>query len=308
MRDTRNYGVNMNIFTSGVATAMITPFDKFGKVDYESFDKLIDNQIAAGIDALLVCGTTGEPPTMSSEEKNAVIDYAVRKIDGRVPVIVGTGSNSTASAIDNSIAACKAGADMLLVVTPYYNKCTQDGIYEHYKLINDCVDVPIIAYNVPGRTGVNINASTTRRLADLKHVTAIKDAAGNIAQTCDIAAKLIDTDMAIFSGDDGLFIPMMSVGAKGLISVASNAFPALIVDIAHSYIDGNTAHSLELFLKYRELFEALFLEPNPIAIKYVCSRLGICENVLRMPLTPLSETNRAKIEPLLQRAISEDFK
>lgn len=291
----------MNIFTSGIATAMITPFDTLGYVDYQAFGKMIDSQISAGIDALLICGTTGEPPTLSAEEKTAVINYAIEKINNRVPVIVGTGSNSTTAAIQNSVAASKAGADMLLVVTPYYNKCTQNGIVEHYKQISDSVDIPIIAYNVPGRTGVNINAATTRKLADIKNIVSIKDAAGNIPQTCDIAAKLRDTDMTILSGDDGLFIPMMSVGAKGLISVASNAFPELVSAMVHSYLDGNTQQSLELFLKYHELFEALFLEPNPIAIKYVCSKLGYCENVLRMPLTNLSEENCAKIDMLLQQ-------
>lgn len=291
----------MNIFTGGVATAMITPFDNFGNVDYQAFGKMIDNQISAKIDALLVCGTTGEPPTMSAEEKTAVIEYAIEKINNRVPVIVGTGSNSTAVAIQNSIAASKAGADMLLVVTPYYNKCTQNGIIEHYRQISDSVDIPIIAYNVPGRTGVNITSATTCKLADIKNIVAIKDAAGNISQTCDIAAKLRDTDMSILSGDDGLFIPMMSVGAKGLISVASNAFPELVSDMVHNFIDGKTQLSLEVFLKYRELFEALFCEPNPIAIKYVCSKLGLCKNVLRMPLTRLSEENCAKIDILLQQ-------
>lgn len=283
----------------GVATALITPFNENG-IDYESFDNLVELQLKAGIDGLLFCGTTGEPSTMNDEEYRAVVKYAVDKVAGRATVIIGAGANCTANAVERAKYAESVGADMLLVVTPYYNKCTEDGLIAHYTAISDAVHTPIIAYNVPGRTGVNITAKACKRLSEIKNVVALKDAGGNISLTCETAVALNGVkDFTLLSGDDGLSIPMMSVGAKGLISVASNVIPEVVVNMVHSYLDGNTAHALEIFLKYRYFYEGLFAETSPSPIKYACYKAGLCKNILRLPLLPCSEKNMVLIDRLM---------
>lgn len=273
----------------GVATALITPFNSNG-VDFDAFARLIESQIEAGIDALVVLGTTGEPATMTHSERVETIKFAIKQINKRVPVIVGTGCNCTATAVENSIEAENLGADMLLVVTPYYNKCTQKGLIAHYSSIANAVNIPIIAYNVPGRTGgVNIAPSTIKALSAIPNIVAVKEASGNMSQIIDVIKTTKDTDFSVYSGDDALILPIMSLGADGLISVASNVIPSVMVDLVHSAMNGNYAHAQELFFKYNDLFKALFIETNPIPVKFACHKIGLCENILRLPLTPLSE-------------------
>lgn len=278
----------------GVATALITPFN-FAGVDYEAYGRLIEDQIASGIDALVVLGTTGEPATMTHEERVETIKFAINKINKRVPVIVGTGANCTATAVENSIEAEKLGADMLLVVTPYYNKCTQEGLLSHYASIASAVNIPIIAYNVPGRTGVNICPKTVKALSQIPNVVAIKEASGNISQIASTIGEVRNSDFKVYSGDDGIILPVMSLGADGLISVASNVIPKEMVSLVHACMDNDMQKAKDLFFKYRPLMEALFVETNPIPVKFACSKLGYGENLPRLPLTPISECGKAKV-------------
>lgn len=278
----------------GVATALITPFN-FSGVDYEAYGRLIEDQIASGIDALVVLGTTGEPATMSHDERVQTIKFAIEKINKRVPVIVGTGSNCTATAIENSIEAEKLGADMLLVVTPYYNKCTQEGLIEHYSQIAAAVNIPIIAYNVPGRTGVNILPKTVKALAGIPNICAIKEASGNIGQIATVIGEVRNSNFSVFSGDDGIILPVMSLGAQGLISVASNIIPKQMVELVHSCMNGDIEKAKELFFRYRPLMEVMFVETNPIPVKFACSKLGYGDNLPRLPLTPISECGKVKV-------------
>lgn len=278
----------------GVATALITPFN-FSGVDFDAYGRLIEDQIANGIDALVVLGTTGEPATMTYDEKVATMKFAIEKINKRVPVIVGTGCNCTATAIENSIEAEKLGADMLLVVTPYYNKCTQEGLIAHYSAIAAAVNIPIIAYNVPGRTGVNILPKTVKALAGIPNIVAIKEASGNIGQIATVVGEVRGSDFKVYSGDDGIILPVMSLGADGLISVASNVIPKQMVELVHSCMNGDLEKARELYFRYRPLMEALFVETNPIPVKFACSKLGYGENLPRLPLTPISECGKAKV-------------
>ena len=279
---------------SGVATALITPFN-FKGVDFDAYGRLIEDQIANGIDALVVLGTTGEASTMTHEEKVETIKFAIKKINKRVPVIVGTGSNCTATAVQNSIEAEKLGAEMLLVVTPYYNKCTEEGLIAHYSQIAQSVNVPIITYNVPGRTGVNMTAKTIKALANIPNIVAVKEASGNISQIASIIGAVRGSDFKVYSGDDGIILPVMSMGAQGLISVASNIIPKQMVDMVHAVQNGDMQLAQDLFFKYRGLMEVMFCETNPIPVKFACSKLGFGENLPRLPLTPISETGKIKV-------------
>lgn len=273
----------MSIF-KGCATALITPFTKDG-VDFVGFKKLIDFQLSENIDALVVCGTTGEPATMTESERLSVIRFAVEYVDKRVPVIVGTGSNCTAKAVSYSKEAEDLGADALLVVTPYYNKCTQKGLIAHYSTIANAVKLPIICYNVPGRTGVNILPATFAELAKLPNIAAIKEASGNMEQITQ-TARLSSDDADMISGDDGIVVPVMSVGGTGVISVVSNIAPKLMRQMTAAYLNGDTAAAAQLQLELLPLVKAMFCEVNPIPVKYAASLLGLCQNILRLPLTP----------------------
>ena len=281
------------IFT-GSATALITPFTASG-VDYEAYGRLLEDQIAAGTDALVVCGTTGEPATMTYEERDEVLRFAIEKINHRVPVIVGTGSNATHIAVSNSIKAYEAGADAVLVVTPYYNKCTQEGLYQHFKAVCEATPLPVICYNVPGRTGVNIKPETLARLAELETLTAIKEASGNMDQITEMAA-LAGDKIDIYSGDDGIVLPILSVGGKGVISVASNLLPAEVHTMCADFFAGNTQKAAAMQLKLHPLVKALFSEVNPIPVKTAASMMGYGECHLRLPLTPMSEANLAQLK------------
>ncbi len=285
---------------TGTATALITPFNELG-IDYDAFGAFIDRQIDQGIDALLVCGTTGEPATMTATEKFQVIEWAIKYINHRVPVIIGTGSNCTATAIENTKFVEKIGADCALVVTPYYNKCTQEGLYQHYKAINDSTSLPIIAYNVPSRTGVNILPTTAERLATLSNLKGIKEACGNLEQIKQTYDLIKDSDMLLYSGDDGLAVDIAEMGGAGVLSVASNVIPGEMSKMMRLALDGNIAEARKLESKYAELFKALFYEVNPIPAKYACSKMGLIKNILRLPLTPMSEAQSQRLEQVMQQ-------
>ncbi|MBQ9949200.1 MAG: 4-hydroxy-tetrahydrodipicolinate synthase [Clostridia bacterium] len=282
----------MSIFT-GSATAMITPF-RDGNVDFEAFGKLLDFQLTSGTDALVICGTTGEASTMSFDEKCEVIRFAVEHVGGKVPVIAGTGANNTKDAVKMSQAAEKAGANALLVVTPYYNKTTQAGLTAHYNAIADAVTLPIILYNVPGRTGLNILPKTVKELCKHKNIVAIKEASGNISQIAEIAGLCPDCD--IYSGNDDQVLPIMSLGGKGVISTVSNIIPREMHELCASFSSGNYERALKLQLRMLPMCKAAFCEVNPIPIKTMLSLYGMCEGELRLPLIPPQEENLHYIE------------
>lgn len=283
----------------GTATALITPFNDNG-VDFESLEKILDYQLDNGIDALVVLGTTGEPPTMTKEEKLAVMKFAIEKINHKVPVIIGTGSNCTKTAVANTIEAAKFGADGALVVTPFYNKCTQEGLYLHYKAVCEASPIPVIAYNVPARTGVNILPETLQRLVSLDKLRGIKDACGKVEQIAQMGKVCQNTQVSYFSGDDEMVIEAMQAGGSGLISVTSNILPKETSEVVKACLNNDYAKAQALLNKYRALDEALFYEVNPIPVKYAASRLGLCKNILRMPLTPLSENNALRLEAIMK--------
>lgn len=279
------------IFT-GAATALITPFDKNGKIDYDKFGILVEDQINAGINALVVCGTTGEASTLTDEEHRDAISFVVKKTAGRVPVIAGTGSNDTEYAIGLTKHACEEGADAVLLVTPYYNKATQKGLIRMYTEIADASDRPVIIYNVPSRTGVNIEPSTYLALADHPNIVAIKEANGNIskiAETCLLVGDKLD----IYSGNDDQIVPILALGGKGVISVLSNVVPEKTVDICKKFFDGDIKGSRELQLELLPLTNALFSEVNPIPAKCAMAHMGYTENVLRSPLYPMESDKEA---------------
>lgn len=278
-----------NTIFTGSATALITPFTKDG-VDYDAFKRLIDFQIANGTDALVVCGTTGEPATMTYEERAEVVKFCIDYVNKRVPVIVGTGSNATHIAVSNSKVAYEAGADALLVVTPYYNKCTQEGLFRHFEAVCSATPLPVICYSVPGRTGVNITPETLERLATLETLVAIKEASGNMDQITDIAVRVSDK-IDIYSGDDGLILPVLSVGGKGVISVASNIVPNEVHNLCQNFFDGNIEEARKMQLKLYPLVKALFCEVNPIPAKTAASLMSFGECNLRLPLCDMSEKN-----------------
>lgn len=280
----------MTGFFSGIATAMITPFCKDG-VNFEEFGKMIEYQIMGGTDALVVLGTTGEPATMTEEEKKAVIEYSVKRAAGRIKIIVGTGSNDTAKAVAASVRAEKMGADGILAVTPYYNKCTQAGLYEYYKAICDAVKIPVIAYNVPSRTAVNVLPETVEKLAGLPNMAGIKEASGNMAQVCETMRR-IRGKMDLFSGEDFLNLPMLAIGGAGLISVTSNIAPVLVKKMYTLVREGklDEANALQDFLLPLE--DACFLEVNPIPVKAAYNMIGFDAGVPRSPLTELEESNK----------------
>lgn len=284
----------------GLGTAMITPFDADGAVDYSALEKIVDGQLKGNVDALFVCGTTGEPPTMNAAEREKVIKSVIDQVNGKIPVFVGTGSNDCAHAVELSKHAQEMGADGVLAVTPYYNKCTQDGLYLYYKAINDAIDIPIVAYNVPGRTGVNMKSETVERLTSLKNVKGVKEASGNIAQILETSRRIRGSQINLYSGDDCIAVPIMSVGGSGLISVASNAIPSIMSEMIHAWLDGDHAKALDMQMKYQPFFDAVFLEVNPIPVKTACALLDMCKPYMRLPLTTLTDGNREKLEKIMK--------
>ena len=285
----------------GLGTALITPFEEDGRIDYASLEKLICAQLDAGVNALVICGTTGEPPAMTDTERADVIRFAVRTVAGRIPVIAGTGSNCTASAAANSRRAEELGADGVLVVTPYYNKCTQDGLFLHYRTVAESTSLPVIAYNVPGRTGVNLLPSTAARLTEIPNLAGIKEASGNITQVINIAKAIEGSNISLFSGADPAALPIFAVGGVGLISVASNAVPAKIKELTDACLAGDYATARKLQYRYQRFFELMFAEVNPIPIKAACALLGLCKPYMRLPLTQATDATTAALREEMKK-------
>ena len=283
----------------GCGTAIATPFTEDG-VNFEEFGKLLEDQIANEVDAIIVCGTTGESATMSEEEKKEVIKFAIDKINKRTKVVIGTGSNNTTSAIKMSKYAEEAGADALLVVTPYYNKTTQKGLVAHYKAIAESVSLPIIMYSVPSRTGVNMTPETCLELSKIENIVAIKEASGNISQVAKIASLCKD-NLDIYSGNDDQVIPLLSLGGKGVISVLSNIMPKYTHEMVHKYLDGDVKEACKMQLDVLDLIDALFCEVNPIPVKYALNLMGYNFGKPRMPLIELSDSNKEKLEEIMKK-------
>lgn len=281
----------MSIFT-GSGVALITPFTKNG-VNFDVYGELIDYQIEHNTDALITCGTTGEPSTMSSDERHRVISYCVERVAGRVPVIAGTGSNNTQVAIEESKKAQELGADALLVVTPYYNKCTQNGLIAHFMAIADAVSIPIIVYNVPGRTGVNVLPQTMQALSQHPNIVGLKDATANIEQIVETARLCPHLDL--YSGNDDHVLPLLSLGGVGVISVLANVAPQQTHDLVASFLSGDIARSRSIQFSVNPLVQALFSEVNPIPVKYGVGLLGFNVGPVRLPLTPLQAEHQEKL-------------
>ena len=284
----------------GAATALITPLNDQG-VDYPALEKLIEWQIGQGIDALVICGTTGESSTLTDAEHRQVLKFALDVAKGRVPMIAGTGSNDVAYAIDLTKYACEIGYDAMLVVTPYYNKTTQKGLVTMFTAIADASTKPIILYNVPSRTGVNIEPATCAILAKHPMIKAIKEASGNISKIVEIAA-LCGDELDIYSGNDDQIVPIMACGGKGVISVLSNLLPGETSEMCHKVLEGDVAGAMELQKKYLKLTNALFSEVNPIPVKAAMSAMGFCENYLRLPLVPMEEAHEAILLDCMRNA------
>ena len=292
----------MAIFT-GAGVAIVTPFKDNGEVDYETFAKNIEFQIEKGTDAIIVCGTTGEASTLSHEEHLDVIRYCVKCVNGRIPVVAGTGSNCMETAIYLSQEAEKAGADGLLVVTPYYNKATQKGLYEHFKMVADSVKIPVILYNIPGRTGgVNILPETVVRLcSEVENIVGVKDATGNISQVAKLMS-IADGKVDLYSGNDDQILPLLSLGGKGVISVLSNVAPTQTHDICAKFFAGDVEGSRKLQLDLLALINTLFIEVNPIPVKKALELMGMMGGTLRRPLTEMEPENAAKLEKEMKAA------
>lgn len=271
----------------GSAVALVTPFTNDG-VDYQTLAKLIEFQIKGGTDAIVICGTTGEASTMPDEEHIAVIKFAVETVNKRIPVIAGTGSNDTHHAIQLSKAAETVGVDGILTVTPYYNKATQKGLYEHFKLIANSIKIPVVLYNVPGRTNLNINPETVKALSEIENIVAIKEC--NLGQVGDVV-NLCGDDFAVYSGDDNAVLPLLSLGGKGVISTMANIIPQDTHDMVMKFFDGDVKGAIKLQLQTLNLIKALFSEVNPIPVKAAVNLMGFKAGHCRMPLTDLSEEN-----------------
>ena len=281
----------------GSITALITPF-KDGKVDTRAFQKLVEWQIDQGSHGLVPCGTTGESPTLTHDEHKAVIELCIAAASGRVPVIAGTGSNSTAEAVELTRHAKTAGADGVLVVTPYYNKPTQEGLYLHYKAINYCTDIPILIYNIPGRSVVDMSVETMLRLFKLKNIVGVKDATANMARVSQQRAAL-GTDFVQLSGEDATALGFMAHGGHGCISVTANIAPALCSEFQLACLAGNFRLALQLQDRLMPLHDALFVESNPGPVKYAASKLGLCNGDTRLPLAPMTAASRKKVDDAL---------
>ncbi len=283
----------------GSGVAIITPFDEKGAVNYKKFEELIEFQLKNGTKAIIVLGTTGEASTLELEEREKLISVAVKKVNKRVPVIAGTGSNNTKKAIELSKMAESLGADGLLVITPYYNKTTQDGIYAHFKAVAEKVHIPIIVYNVPSRTGLNCLPQTIKRLSEIDNIVAVKEASSNIVQIAEIAS-LVPEDFDIYSGNDSQIVPILSLGGAGVISVMANILPKETEQCVEAFFNGNIEESKNLQLKYLPLIKMLFVETNPIPVKTAANLMGFNVGGLRLPLVEMSEKNREKLKETLK--------
>lgn len=284
----------------GSIVALITPF-KDGEVDYDALGRLIDFHIAEGTDAILVCGTTGESPTLTFEEHDRVVEFAVKHASGRIKVIAGTGANATHEAVHLTAHAKEVGADGALLVVPYYNKPTQEGLFLHFKTVAEEVDIPIILYNIPSRTGVEISVDTIYRLvSQCPNVVGSKESTMSMDRITEMRRKL-GGEFSILSGDDSLTLPMMAIGAVGVISVANNIIPREIKELTSSALKGDFKRAREIHLEYYELFKTLFIETNPIPVKTACWLLGMCEKEMRLPLCEMKPENERKLREVLQK-------
>ena len=288
----------MKGFFYGSATALITPFTETG-VNFDALGQLIEHQIAGGTDALVILGTTGEPSTMSSEEKLAVMEYSVKAVNGRAKVIFGCGSNDTAKAVEAAKTAEKIGADGLLAVTPYYNKCTQNGLIAYYKAICEAVSIPVIAYNVPGRTGVEIQPATMAKIADIPNIAGVKDAGGNMSKTMEFF-RLTREKCDVYSGEDALNFPILACGGAGVISVLSNVMPKEVKTLCTLISEGKTAEAIALNDKLLPVANACFVEVNPIPVKEAMNLLGFEAGAPRAPLTVIENANRDKLKTAME--------
>lgn len=289
-----------NTIFTGAGVALVTPFHEDGSVNYPALEKLLEYQIANSTDAIVICGTTGESATLTPKEHSDVIKFTVDVVNKRIPVIAGTGSNETAYALELSNDAEKAGADALLIVTPYYNKASQRGLIKHYTHIADNVSAPIIIYNVPSRTGVNIKPETYQVLSEHKNIVAAKEASGDISQIAKIIS-LCGDKLDIYSGNDDQIVPIMSLGGKGVISVLSNICPKIAHDIPTKFLEGDYNGSAELQLKYLELCNSMFMDVNPIPVKVAMRMMGFDVGPLRMPLCDMDDALNAKLEATLKK-------
>ena len=288
------------VFT-GSCPALVTPFNEYGAIDYDAFGRQIDYQINSGVDAVCVCGTTGESATMSIREHIAAVEFCVKRVDHRVKVIAGAGSNDTSAAVYLSQHAQDSGADALLHVTPYYNKCSQEGLIRHYEYIADRTDLPIILYNVPSRTGVSFTAETYRVLSQNPKINGVKEASGNFSLVAH-TRYLCGEDFYIWSGNDDQVVPMMALGAKGVISVVANVAPKLMVDISHLCLEGKFQEAFQLQLQHTELMDALFVEVNPIPVKAALNLMGRDVGGLRLPLCDISPANLEVLRGAMERS------
>ena len=287
----------MSLFI-GSGVAIVTPFKDIDinnrQVDFDKLEELLNFHVENNTDAIIICGTTGEGSTMKCEEKRKAIQTTVEIINKRIPVIAGVGTNNTLKTLEFSKFAEKVGADGLLVITPYYNKTSKKGLFEHFKIVNDNVNIPIMAYNVPSRTGMNITPEDLLKLSELKNITSIKEASGNISQA--ILYRKLCPQIDLYSGNDDQIVALMSIGAKGVVSVAANIIPNEIHDIVHEYINGNTQKSLDIQLKYLNLINTLFIETNPIPVKTSLNLMNKKVGNLRLPLTNMEESNLNKLK------------
>jgi 4-hydroxy-tetrahydrodipicolinate synthase len=281
----------------GSIVATVTPF-RNGRVDAGALRKLVDFQIRSGTDGIVPCGTTGESATLSYAEHERVVDIVVSAARGRVPVIAGTGSNNTQEAIMLTRYARKAGADGALVITPYYNKPTQEGLYRHFRAVAEAADIPMILYNVPSRTGVNMTAETVARLSRVKTIVGVKEASGNLAQVCDIL-RSVPPGFRVLSGDDGLFFPMLALGVHGVISVAANVVPRPMADLYDAFTAGDVARARAIHLRLWDLFKVLFIETNPVPVKTALAMMKRIGGEIRLPLCGLSEASRKSLAGVL---------
>ncbi len=286
---------------SGSIVAMITPFDEHDQVDERGIKELVEFHINNGTDAIVPCGTTGESPTLSHEEHKKVIEYTIKAVGGRIPVIAGTGSNSTAETLDLTASARDMGADGVLLVMPYYNKPTQKGLYLHFKTIVEKVDIPAVIYNIPSRSGVNMLPSTLAELSELKNIVAVKEASGNLEQMAEIV-YLCGEKITLLSGDDKIILPVMSIGGKGVISVVANIIPDKVSSMIKAYQRGNYQDALEMFQNVvYPLSRTMFYETNPIPVKTAARLMGLPSGDLRLPLTDMEESNFKKLKEDLKR-------
>ena len=289
-----------NTIFTGAGIAIITPMNADGSINYQGLGDLIENQIANGTDAIIICGTTGEASTMTDEEHLECIRFAVEKTAGRIPVIAGTGSNDTRYAIELSKEAEAVGVDGLLLVTPYYNKTTQRGLIAHFTAIADAVNVPIILYNIPGRTGVNMEVATVKKLAEHRNIAAIKEASGNISYAAKLIAACGD-NIDVYSGNDDMVVPLVSLGGKGVISVASHVIPKQMHDMVQYCLDNNFAEATKLQIEYLDLINSLFIEVNPIPVKEALNMMGVNVGPCRMPLYEMIDEHNAVLSASLEK-------